>query len=870
MLVPRSTTMNDDNGLSYTSSSRSRLPTSPRHLDKRFRDRARSQQDRTRYSQHVMQLVNNNNNNNNQNDVLSGTIDVTTQPTRRNALSPLRTQRNTRPNPSNIKVMIEANEDGGNVLPKALPPGIAYAAAVSDFGFLADRNVFTLRPEEKVHLTAENVNTLFNARSQDQGTDKKLVGESTKVSRLERFYDVINANCQGSHFVLRQAGLGPCSIAVIGRTLAIHNYYTVVDLSGNPIGDTGARFIARMLRTNSCITVLRLLSCDIGADGAAAIADAMIHNVTLTHLDLSGLSGIHRNHLGVKGCQALGAVLGDTTCGVLSTLKLSSCGMNRTATAQMLRKLCHNRALTELSMANNTLAPMCAEALAEALTQNVVPLETLDLTASKMGVLGIEALAPSAAHHSWLQVVHLSRCNLNSSAVTALAALLVSNTRITQLSLDQNNITDGENDFEEKIVCLRGLSDLQGALVLPSAALQVLNLSRCYLPSECGDILGTIIARSHSLTKLDISNNFLEDAGIRTFASAIEQNTALRSFYLDHNRIGADAWLPFFQALRYNSTLQHLRIAQGGPPIAAGDAADVMALNTSLQSLDFTSHSDVLAALHRNKETWQRDSTLRLESKITVLLKDEHALLQTQEQITEETRLRERTIESFRIFKEKARLALVARKTENRELEEVLSAKAATASKWKAEWERVYSEAETDIANMDSKARMIQKVIQEEADKRVARERKSMLARRKSSFAMRGMLLGANNNNNKSNSNSKNNSPRSETCEQEQLDALKQRLSDVGRECAAERNRAKAAKAEFENSVERLRRLLAGNGDVADAALSDDGLNEMNALLEECPVVVDSESDGDDAAGGAVVVAGEDTQVPALMLPPIR
>lgn len=85
--------------------------------------------------------------------------------------------------------------------------------------------------------------------------------------------------------------------------------HTFLDLSANCIRDAGAEALATSIRLNPSLIALVLKSNDIGPDGGAALFRAAAQSSTLTSLDLSGVSGVNRNHIGLKGCKALGEAL---------------------------------------------------------------------------------------------------------------------------------------------------------------------------------------------------------------------------------------------------------------------------------------------------------------------------------------------------------------------------------------------------------------------------------------------------------------------------------------------------------------------------------------------------------------------------------
>ena len=67
-----------------------------------------------------------------------------------------------------------------------------------------------------------------------------------------------------------------------------------------PIGDEGAKALAKALKVNATVEYLSLRDCGIGDDGAAALAEALRSNTSLTTLVI-----IDRNPIGEQGKQLL-------------------------------------------------------------------------------------------------------------------------------------------------------------------------------------------------------------------------------------------------------------------------------------------------------------------------------------------------------------------------------------------------------------------------------------------------------------------------------------------------------------------------------------------------------------------------------------
>jgi Ran GTPase-activating protein (RanGAP) involved in mRNA processing and transport len=165
--------------------------------------------------------------------------------------------------------------------------------------------------------------------------------------------------------------------AEVARCL-LRSSHTLLDLSGNFIRDAGAEALAAAIRCNPNLTAIVLRSNDIGPSGASALIGALSRSKTITSLDLSGLNGVNRNHIGQKGCRALADALRFNP--VLVSLNIDENGIGPYGLEQMLpgaRRVVrlsalgyslkepgleNNTALDVLSLASNNLVRLWSRA----------------------------------------------------------------------------------------------------------------------------------------------------------------------------------------------------------------------------------------------------------------------------------------------------------------------------------------------------------------------------------------------------------------------------------------------------------------------------------------------------------------------------
>lgn len=80
-----------------------------------------------------------------------------------------------------------------------------------------------------------------------------------------------------------------------------------------------------LLSTSTNLKSVDLRSVAMSPMGAVQLFNGLKENKTLTELDISGISGINRNHIGVRGSVALSDYIGSTVS--LKKLSLTENGI---------------------------------------------------------------------------------------------------------------------------------------------------------------------------------------------------------------------------------------------------------------------------------------------------------------------------------------------------------------------------------------------------------------------------------------------------------------------------------------------------------------------------------------------------------------
>ncbi|XP_073918276.1 NACHT, LRR and PYD domains-containing protein 12-like isoform X3 [Castor canadensis] len=214
----------------------------------------------------------------------------------------------------------------------------------------------------------------------------------------------------------------------LASVLICNPYLTELDLSENPLGDNGVKYLCEGLRHSNCkVEKLELSECSLSAACCEPLAQVLRSTQSLTRLLLIN------NKIEDLGVKLLCEGLKQPDC-QLKNLALWTCHLTGACCQDLCNALCTNEHLRELDLSDNALGDEGMQILCEGLKHPSCKLHTL-----------------------WV-----AECHLTDASCGALASVLTRNENLILLDLSVNNF----KDFGVQMLC--------DALIHPICKLQTL------------------------------------------------------------------------------------------------------------------------------------------------------------------------------------------------------------------------------------------------------------------------------------------------------------------------------------------------------------------------------------------------------------
>ena len=144
-----------------------------------------------------------------------------------------------------------------------------------------------------------------------------------------------------------------------------------------------------------------------------------------------------------------------------------------------------------------------------------------------------------------------------------------------------------------------------------SLELQTLRCRNATINAANAVVLADVLKSNTTVTKLDLSCNFIGDSGAAGLAEALKYNTTLTVLNMSNNGIGDAGAAGFAEALKYNTTLTVLNMSNNGIGDAgAAGLAEALKSNTTLTELMLEINSIGAASAAGLAEALKSNTTL--------------------------------------------------------------------------------------------------------------------------------------------------------------------------------------------------------------------------------------------------------------------
>jgi Ran GTPase-activating protein (RanGAP) involved in mRNA processing and transport len=363
------------------------------------------------------------------------------------------------------------------------------------------------------------------------------------------------------HIDLMRCSMGANGSALVAAKLpALAGRLTLLNLSDNFMGPTAAVYLGEMLNSSQCgVHTLHLARNDMGADGGLFIVKALIGNLTVTDMDLSG------NYL----TSLCGIYLADAARGLFENgKKVADCALRRLLlndnpaighkAARVLVKALGNDHIEHLELRNIGAKTGAARIVAGYVRDPQVAWKILDMRQNELGRVGLNEIFWAMRQNKRLRILRLGENKAGSRFCASEDALLKHGISVPRCI--RANVVLRELDLSYNTLCTDAGINILDAMV-DNHTIKKLSLRGNLIDDELSAILPDLLRCNNVLEELDLGHNRLGFSCAFALAEALEVNRSIKRLVLDYNRFGGagTATLDVFcRSIMMNYSLQVL------------------------------------------------------------------------------------------------------------------------------------------------------------------------------------------------------------------------------------------------------------------------------------------------------------------------
>ncbi|XDV28584.1 hypothetical protein PO909_031832, partial [Leuciscus waleckii] len=422
----------------------------------------------------------------------------------------------------------------------------------------------------KCGLTEESCSALATVlRSNSSLKELDISNNNLQDSGVKKLQNGLeNTNCTLQKLILSDCSITEEGYKALASALRSNPSHLIeLDLRGNDPGQSGVKELDGLLQDQNCqLKTLRFLGP--AADEACHYVRRIVGKNPLLMRELN----LSERDLKDTGVNQIIALLKDKHC-KLNTLMLRKCGLTEESCSALATVLRSNSSLKELDISNNNLQDSGVKKLQNGLENTNCTLEKLRLSDCSITEEGYKALASALrSNPSHLIELDLRGNYPGQSGVKELSDLLQDqNCQLKTLRLLQSPDADEACKYLTKILCNKNLlllrelnlsgrelgdtrvNQIAALLQDKHCKLNTLMLRKCGLTEESCSALATVLRSNSSLKELDISNNNLQDSGVKKLQNGLENtNCTLEKLRLSDCSITEEGYKALASALRSN------------------------------------------------------------------------------------------------------------------------------------------------------------------------------------------------------------------------------------------------------------------------------------------------------------------------------
>ncbi|XP_056614644.1 NACHT, LRR and PYD domains-containing protein 3-like [Triplophysa dalaica] len=280
-----------------------------------------------------------------------------------------------------------------------------------------------------------------------------------------------------------------------------------LDICRNNLQDDGVKRLSEGLKNTKCeLNKLRLRDCGLTEESCSALASVLSSNISVKELDMSN------NHLQDSGVKKLQTGLENIHC-QLQKLSVSECSIGEEG----------------------------YKCLYSAVRSNPSHLIELDLRGNDPGETGVKLI---------YQLIQDHKCKLNTVRFLSSSSAVKAFEYLTE-TLGINPLLQREVNLSHKLDELR-VNQICDLLKDKHCHINTLILRDCGLTEESCSALASVLSSNISVKELDMSNNHLQDSGVKRLSDGLKNNCKLHKLTVSECSIGEEGYKCLYSAVRSN------------------------------------------------------------------------------------------------------------------------------------------------------------------------------------------------------------------------------------------------------------------------------------------------------------------------------